>query len=76
MGSISNTSIRSGAAALWLATGFHHSELWQRDFPRIQILTVEDLLAGKRPEIPGPMSPYAQASRIGTPEGRRLGLEG
>ena len=58
------------------AAGFHHSELWQRDFPRVQILTIEELLTGKRPEIPGPMSPYAQAQRIGRKEGKQLGLEG
>jgi len=35
----------------------------------MQILTIEELLAGKRPEIPGPMSPYAQAAKISTREG-------
>lgn len=59
-----------------VAAGFHHSELWQRDFPRVQILTVEDLLVGKRPEVPGPMSPYAQAQKVPVKEGKQLGLEG
>lgn len=31
------------------------------EFPVIQILTVEELLAGKRPNLPGMISPYKQA---------------
>ena len=29
----------------------------------IQIITVEEMLNGKRPELPSPRSPYAQAPR-------------
>lgn len=29
-----------------VGNGFYHSEGWNRDYPRIQILTVEDLLTG------------------------------
>ena len=36
-----------------VTAGFHHSPLWQRDFPRIQIITVEQLTFGR---IPGPAS--------------------
>ncbi|MBI4301681.1 MAG: site-specific DNA-methyltransferase, partial [Chloroflexi bacterium] len=43
------------------AAGFYHSDFWQRDYPKIQILTVEGMLAGQRPQIPSPKSPYAQA---------------
>ena len=35
-----------------VTAGFHHSPLWQRDFPRIQIVTVEQLLAGESPDLP------------------------
>ena len=35
-----------------VTAGFHHSPLWQRDFPRIQIITVEQLLAGGSPDLP------------------------
>lgn len=31
------------------------------EFPSVQILTVEDLLSGKRPNLPGMVSPYKQA---------------
>lgn len=33
-------------------SGFFKNRFLDRDFPRIQIVTVEDLLTGKRPEIP------------------------
>jgi hypothetical protein len=34
------------------SAGFYHSEGWNRDYPRVQILTVEDLLAGRGVEYP------------------------
>jgi site-specific DNA-methyltransferase (adenine-specific) len=41
--------------------GFYHNDLWQKDYARVQILTVEEMLAGKRPDIPPTRSPFAQA---------------
>lgn len=42
--------------------GFYHSDLWQRDYPRIQILTVDETFQGKRPDIPLPApSPKADS---------------
>ncbi len=35
-----------------VTAGLHHSPLWNRDFPRIQIFTIEELLAGRRPDLP------------------------
>lgn len=32
--------------------GFYHSEIWQKDYPRIQILSIQDLFAGKEVDIP------------------------
>jgi site-specific DNA-methyltransferase (adenine-specific) len=32
--------------------GFYHSDGWNKDFPRPQILTVEDLLNGKQVRLP------------------------
>ena len=34
-----------------VTAGLHHSPLWNRDFPRIQIFTIEELLAGRRPDL-------------------------
>ena len=35
-----------------VSAGYFRSETWQKDYPRIQILTIEDLLAGKIIEMP------------------------
>jgi len=36
-------------------------------FPRIQLITVDELLSGKRPRMPATMLPYIQALRAKTP---------
>ena len=43
------------------AAGFYESNLWQRKYPRVQILTIEDVLNGKRPDVPGGATPFAKA---------------
>jgi DNA modification methylase len=37
--------------------GFYDSPLWQKKFPRIQIMTIEEILAGKQPDIPSQLPP-------------------
>ncbi len=45
--------------------GAYHSELWNRDYPRLQILTVRELLAGERPRLPPFVLPtYQRAERV------------
>lgn len=34
------------------SAGFYHSDLWNEDYPRIQICTIEELLEGKQPKLP------------------------
>ncbi len=48
--------------------GLFHSELWKRDYPRIQILSIRELLEeGKKPHLPPfVMSSYQEAERIPT----------
>jgi len=43
------------------AAGFYESEFWERKFPRLQILTIEEMLGGKRPDIPWGKAPFAKA---------------
>jgi DNA modification methylase len=43
------------------SAGFYHNDFWDKDYPRVQILTVEDMLSGKRPQVPQGRSPFAQA---------------
>ncbi len=43
------------------SAGLYESEFWGRKFPRIQILSVEEIFQGKRPNLPKGKSPYAKA---------------
>ena len=57
------------------SAGLYHSDLWQTDYPKIQIRTVGELLQGNGFEMP-PHQPMYQAShRIAPSEGKqgRLG---
>ena len=58
-----------------VSAGFYHSELWQTDYPKIQIRTVGELLEGKAFEIPKHPQTYQAAQRITRPAGEqgRLG---
>ncbi len=50
--------------------GDYHSELWQMDYPRLQIVTVEDLLDGRRPDLPRWLDdPHKKAERVKGIEG-------
>ena len=41
--------------------GFLQNELYKKSYPRLQILTVEQILKGKMPQMPPQHSPFAQA---------------
>ena len=43
--------------------GFYHSPGWNKDFPKLQILTVEDLLNGKQVQLPPSLHTFKQAER-------------
>ncbi len=43
------SEMRSEAAK----AGFWHSDSWGRDYPRVQLLTIEEVFGGKRVEYPG-----------------------
>jgi site-specific DNA-methyltransferase (adenine-specific) len=44
--------------------GFYPSPGWNKDYSRLQILTVEDLLAGKTVDLPPNLQTYKQAEKI------------
>jgi len=62
------------------SAGFYHSDLWQKDYPRVQILTVEDLLNGAEVKIPptpagyGAFKKAGRAEKNGKPGPRQEGL--
>ena len=43
------------------AAGFYESDFWKKKFPRVQIITIEEMLGGKRPDIPWGKAPFAKA---------------
>jgi site-specific DNA-methyltransferase (adenine-specific) len=58
-----------------VSAGFYHSDRWQKDYPKIQILTVEELLGGKQPQLPPWASGgFAKAPKVSRQEGEQGGL--
>ena len=48
-----------------VTAGYYHSPGWNQDYPRIQILTVKDLLSGAaRLHMPPPKPPFKQAQQV------------
>ena len=46
------------------SAGFYHSSGWNQDYPKIQILTVEQLLDGKLPDMPPNKVTFAKAVKV------------
>jgi site-specific DNA-methyltransferase (adenine-specific) len=44
--------------------GFYHSPGWNRDYPRVQILTIADLLRGAEVKMPQYAGTFKQAQRV------------
>src|SRR5207247_10868027 len=53
-----------------LAAGFYHSPGWKRDYPKIQILTIADLLHGTQVKMPPTGQTFKQAQRVKSKEGK------
>ena len=58
-----------------VSAGFYHSDVWQRDYPKIQIRTIEDLLGGNTFDLPPHPSMYQAAQRVRRPEGKQSTLD-
>ncbi len=56
-----------------LSAGFYRSDSWG-NFPRIQILTIDELLHGTAAKIPPQLSPYKQAQRVRQSEAQQTEL--
>jgi DNA modification methylase len=57
--------------------GYYHSPIWNKDYPKIQILTIEELLQGKTVEMPPQAQTsvtFAKAPKISKKEGKQLAL--
>ncbi len=50
------------------SAGFYHSPGWNKDYPRIQILTIEELLHAAEVKMPPQFGTFKQAQRVQQPE--------
>ncbi|CAN5642439.1 site-specific DNA-methyltransferase [soil metagenome] len=48
-----------------VTAGFYDSVGWGRQFPKVQIITIEELMAGKKPDLPPARQTFQQAPVIG-----------
>ncbi len=58
--------------------GYYHSPIWDKDYPKIQILTIEELLQGKTVDMPPQTQTsvtFAKAQKITQKEGEQLAME-
>ncbi len=57
-----------------VTAGYYHSLVWQQQYPRIQIITVEQLLSGVQVKMPPSQATFKKAERIKRTEGRQTEL--
>ncbi|MEP7293731.1 MAG: restriction endonuclease, partial [Chloroflexota bacterium] len=58
------------------STGFYKSPGWGKSYPRIQILTIEELLHGAQVDMPPAYGTFKQAGRVKDEGDQMLGLPG
>jgi len=61
-----------------VAAGYYHSPIWDKDYPKIQILTIEELLHGQTIDMPLQAQTsvtFTKAQKISKKEGEQLVLE-
>ena len=58
------------------AGGVFHSDLWGRDFPRIQIRTIGEMLSGQEFDLPPRPADYQAAPRVHRAEGWQAPMDG
>ncbi|MBM3173644.1 MAG: site-specific DNA-methyltransferase [Chloroflexi bacterium] len=58
-----------------VSAGFYHSPGWDKDYPKMQILTIEELLQGKTVDMPPQTQTsitFTKAPKVSTEEGEQL----
>lgn len=58
-----------------VSAGFYHSPGWDKDYPKIQILTIEELLHGKTVDMPPQTQTsvtFTKAPKVSKKEGEQL----
>jgi DNA modification methylase len=54
-----------------VAAGSYHAPLWNRDYPKLQILTIDELLHGREVKIPSTAVTFKQAQKVKRVEGEQ-----
>jgi len=57
--------------------GYYHSPIWNKEYPKIQILTIEELLKGKTVDMPPQTQTsvtFAKAPKVSKAEGEQLAM--
>jgi site-specific DNA-methyltransferase (adenine-specific) len=60
-----------------VASGYYHSPIYDKDYPKIQILTIEELFQGKAVEMPPQEQTsvtFAKAPKVSKKEGEQLSM--
>jgi site-specific DNA-methyltransferase (adenine-specific) len=57
------------------SAGTYTSETWGKSYPRLQILTIADVLNGKKVDMPPQVSPFAVAPTEKAAKGKQAALE-
>ncbi|MEO8288631.1 MAG: DNA methyltransferase [Chloroflexota bacterium] len=55
--------------------GYYHSPGWGKDYPKIQILTVDELLKGAEIKMPPQFGTFKQAAKEKSSEGEQVGFD-
>jgi NACHT-associated inactive Restriction Endonuclease 1 len=55
--------------------GYYRSEFWQKSYPRLQILTIEHILAGSMVQMPPETGTFLTAQRVRKKEGTQNQLD-
>ena len=56
------------------SAGFYHSDLWQRDYAKVQLRTVGEMLSGQGFDLPPRPGDYQPAQRVRRSQGRQATL--
>ena len=58
-----------------ISAGFYHSPGWGQNFPRIQILAIEQLLGGELPQMPPHWGTFKQAQAVKADPGVQIEMD-
>ncbi len=58
-----------------VTAGFYESAGWGQKYPRLQILTIEQLLSGAQVQMPQAQGMFKQAQKLKKDEGLRGGFD-